>query len=159
MSIKQPLLLGVGNILLSDEGIGVRVIEEFERRYTCSGLDILDGGTAGMELLDDLSKRSLVIIVDAIKSEEPPGTIRLLANDQVPIFFAQKLSPHQLGLSDVLSALLMIDEFPEQLFLLGVVPESLEPGIGLTAALTERVPEVLKELKALLQSQGVQLES
>ncbi len=149
MSRKKPLLLGVGNILLSDEGIGVRVIEKCEGEAALAHVDIFDGGTAGMELIDEIADRPLVVIVDAIRSKEEPGTIRLFKDDEVPKFFSQKLSPHQLGLSDVLSALIMTGEYPDRLFLFGVVPESMEPNIGLTETVAAKVDEVAARVVAL----------
>ncbi len=160
---KRPLLLGVGNILLHDEGVGVRVVEEFARRHPeLAGsdgdavIDVIDGGTAGMELLDDIADRPLVVIVDAMKSgDSPPGTIRWLARDEVPLFFARKLSPHQLGLSDLLSALVMTGEFPERIFLLGIVPESIEPGIGLTETIAGKMKELQNRLEVFLREENI----
>ncbi|PIE42703.1 MAG: hydrogenase 2 maturation endopeptidase [Gammaproteobacteria bacterium] len=150
MSGKRSLLLGVGNILLSDEGIGVRVIEKCEKEKALADVDIVDGGTAGMELLDELACRPLVVIVDAIRSDDPPGTIHLLEDDEIPKLFSQKLSPHQLGLSDVLSALVMTGEYPDRLFLVGVVPASIAPGIGLTDAIAAKVDPVARQVIMLL---------
>jgi hydrogenase maturation protease len=128
------LVLGVGNILLSDEGIGVRVIEALEQRYVMpEGVDVLDGGTAGMELLEAMANRTHLIIVDAIVSRKSePGELLILRDEEVPVLFNNKISPHQLGLSDVLSALRFTGEFPDNITLVGVIPHSLEPNIGLT---------------------------
>ncbi len=157
MSGKKPLLLGIGNILLSDEAIGVRVIEECEKDSRFANIDIIDGGTAGMELLDEIASRPLVVIIDAIRSREEPGTIHLFKDEQVPRFFSQKLSPHQLGLSDVLSALVMTEEIPERLFLVGIVPETIEPGIGMSNIITEKIDAVLSHIVDIFSKTGVQL--
>lgn len=111
------LVLGVGNILLSDEGIGVRVIEALEQRYVMpEGVEVLDGGTAGMELLEAMANRTHLIIVDAIVSRKSePGALLLLRDEEVPVLFNNKISPHQLGLSDVLSALRFTGEFPDNI--------------------------------------------
>ncbi|MDU7506316.1 MAG: hydrogenase maturation protease, partial [Clostridia bacterium] len=95
------LVLGVGNILLSDEGIGVRVIEALEQRYVMpEGVEVLDGGTAGMELLEAMANRTHLIIVDAIVSRKSePGALLILRDEEVPVLFNNKISPHQLGLS------------------------------------------------------------
>ncbi|MBM9519916.1 hydrogenase maturation protease [Desulforhopalus vacuolatus] len=154
---KKALLLGVGNLLLNDEGIGVRVVEEFDRRYDTPELDIVDGGTAGMELLDDLADRPLVVIVDCIKSKDPVGTVKWLEDEQVPKFFSRKLSPHQLGLSDVLSALIMTGEYPARLRLLGAVPESIDTEIGLTDLLAGRKEEMVEQLRAFFSEEGFEV--
>ena len=100
------VVLGVGNILLSDEGVGVRTVQKLEEDYLIpDGVEVIDGGTTGMEMLDDLGHADHLIIVDAMRSGKPPATITRLAGAEVPVFFRTKLSPHQVGLSDVLATL------------------------------------------------------
>lgn len=151
------LVLGVGNILLTDEGIGVRVIEALEQRYALpEGVEVLDGGTAGMELLDTMANRTHLIIVDAVVSRKSePGALLILRDDEVPTLFNNKISPHQLGLSDVLSALRFTDEFPGSITLVGIIPESLEPHIGLTPVVQASLEPALAAVLSALQSAGV----
>lgn len=151
------LVLGVGNILLSDEGIGVRVIEALEQRYHLpENVEVLDGGTAGMELLDAMANRSHLIIADAVVSRKSePGTLIILRDDEVPALFNNKISPHQLGLSDVLSALRFTGEFPDSITLVGVIPQSLEPRIGLTPIVQASMAPALQAVIAALQDAGV----
>ncbi len=151
------LVLGVGNILLSDEGIGVRVIEALEQRYALpDGVDVLDGGTAGMELLEAMANRTHLIIVDAIVSRKSePGALLILRDDEVPVLFNNKISPHQLGLSDVLSALRFTGEFPDKITLVGVIPHSLEPHIGLTSTVEASLEPALQSVLAALVESGV----
>lgn len=91
------LVLGVGNILLTDEAIGVRIVEALEQRYILPDyVEILDGGTAGMELLGDMANRDHLIIADAIVSKKnAPGTMMILRDEEVPALFTNKISPHQ----------------------------------------------------------------
>lgn len=151
------LVLGVGNILLSDEGIGVRVIEALEQRYVLpDNVDVLDGGTAGMELLEAMANRSHLIIVDAIVSRKSePGALLILRDDEVPVLFNNKISPHQLGLSDVLSALRFTGEFPDKITLVGVIPLSLEPHIGLTTTVEASQEPALQAVLTALVASGV----
>ncbi|MEH3412724.1 HyaD/HybD family hydrogenase maturation endopeptidase [Phytobacter diazotrophicus] len=151
------LVLGVGNILLSDEGIGVRVIEALEQRYVMpEGVEVLDGGTAGMELLEAMANRTHLIIVDAIVSRKSePGALLLLRDEEVPVLFNNKISPHQLGLSDVLSALRFTGEFPDNITLVGVIPHSLEPNIGLTPIVEASLEPALQAVLMALQESGV----
>ena len=151
------LVLGVGNILLSDEGIGVRVIEALEQRYVMpEGLEVLDGGTAGMELLEAMANRTHLIIVDAIVSRKSePGALLILRDEEVPVLFNNKISPHQLGLSDVLSALRFTGEFPDHITLVGVIPHSLEPNIGLTPIVEASLEPALQAVLMALQESGV----
>lgn len=151
------LVLGVGNILLSDEGIGVRVIEVLEQRYVLpDNVDVLDGGTAGMELLEAMASRTHLIIVDAIVSRKSePGELLILRDEEVPVLFNNKISPHQLGLSDVLSALRFTGEFPDRITLVGVIPHSLEPNIGLTPTVEASLEPALQAVLAALQESGI----
>lgn len=151
------LVLGVGNILLSDEGIGVRVIEALEQRYALpDSVDVLDGGTAGMELLEAMANRTHLIIVDAIVSRKSePGEVLILRDDEVPVLFNNKISPHQLGLSDVLSALRFTGEFPGKITLVGVIPHSLEPNIGLTPTVEASLEPALQAVLTALAESGM----
>ena len=151
------LVLGVGNLLLSDEGIGVRVIEVLEQRYVLpDNVDVLDGGTAGMELLEAMASRTHLIIVDAIVSRKSePGELLILRDEEVPVLFNNKISPHQLGLSDVLSALRFTGEFPDKITLVGVIPHSLEPNIGLTPTVEASLEPALQAVLAALQESGI----
>ena len=130
------LVLGVGNILLSDEGIGVRVVETLQQLYVLpEGVEVLDGGTAGMDLLETLAGRQHLIIVDAIAGEGTPGTVRRLAGNDVPAFLSQRLSPHQLGLPDLLAFLALTDAAPQTVTIFAVVPKDLSLGLALSPEL------------------------
>lgn len=150
------LVLGVGNILLTDEAIGVRIVEALEQRYILPDyVEILDGGTAGMELLGDMANRDHLIIADAIVSKKSaPGTMMILRDEEVPALFTNKISPHQLGLADVLSALRFTGEFPKKLTLVGVIPESLEPHIGLTPTVEAMIEPALEQVLASCANQA-----
>ena len=137
------LVLGVGNILLADEGVGVRVVEAFQQRYVIpEGVDVLDGGTAGMDLLDALSSRSHIVIVDAVRTGAEPGTIVQLSGTDVPALFSNRISPHQLGISDVLAILRLIDQEPRHIALIGIVPVDLDLGLALSGAIAAKVDEM-----------------
>ncbi|PJG83679.1 HyaD/HybD family hydrogenase maturation endopeptidase [Caviibacterium pharyngocola] len=152
----KPLILGVGNILLSDEGIGVYAVQALEKDPIFSPhFDIVDGGTCGMELLDIMANRDHIIIVDAVLANKTPGEIIVLYDEQVPTFFSRKISPHQLGICDVLSALKLTDEFPRNLCLIGIQPESFEPAIGLSALLQQRLPDIRTQIIEQLRQYGV----
>lgn len=151
------LVLGVGNILLTDEAIGVHIAEALAERYILPDyVEVMDGGTAGMELLDSMAGRDHLIITDAIVTAKSARTIRILRDEEVPALFTNKISPHQLGLSDVLSALRFTVEFPAKLTLVGVVPASLEPDIGLTPQLQAAVEPALQQVLAVLRESGVE---
>lgn len=141
----RVVVLGAGNILLSDEGVGVRVIERLPLAYQLPPeVEIIDGGTCGMEMLEDLENLDALILVDAIRGGKAPGTPIRLAGDAVPVFFKTKLSPHQIGLSDVLATLALVGKAPKSTTILGIQPVSLALGMELTPEVEEKMPELLR---------------
>ncbi|HEY4469051.1 MAG TPA: HyaD/HybD family hydrogenase maturation endopeptidase [Klebsiella sp.] len=150
------LVLGIGNLLLGDEAVGVRIVEALEQRYSLPAhVEVLDGGTSGMELMEAMANRDHLIVADAVLTGSVPGSVAVLHDEEIPALFTRKVSPHQLGLSDVLMALRLTDEFPQRLTLVGVVPESLEPGIGLTPVVSQAIEAALAQVLAALRHSGV----
>ncbi len=146
------LVLGLGNILLSDEGVGVRIVEALDDRYALpESVETLDGGTSGMDLLDQIAGRDLLIVADALRADAAPGTVIRLADEEIKAFFRTRMSPHQIGLADVLASLRLSDEDPRRIVIIGVVPQSLDLGLELTAtiaaALETALTMILDELK------------
>ncbi len=136
------VVLGLGNILLRDEGVGVRVVEALAARYVLPAVvEVVDGGTTGMELLDTLAGCDHLLVCDAVQTGAPPGSVVKLADAEVPALFQSRFSPHQLGLAEVLATLILMEEAPTTITLVGVVPVDLELGIELSpevAAVVER---------------------
>jgi hydrogenase maturation protease len=136
LSENAPVLvLGLGNILLKDEGVGVRVVEALEARGGCpAGVELLDGGTSGMDLIDRIGGREVVVIVDALATDEPPGTLIRLDGEQLDEGLHTRMSPHEVGLADVLGLLRLMEASPGRVVLYGIVPASLDLGLELTEA-------------------------
>jgi len=150
------LVLGAGNILLSDEGIGVRVVEALQDRYRLAqGVEVLDGGTCGMDLLDVIAERDHLIIVDAVNTGSPPGTLVRLADQEIPAVFRTKSSPHQLGLSEVLALLTLLETAPRRVTVIGVQPQSLDLGLTLTPLIAERLGAMVEMVAAELTAIGM----
>lgn len=155
----RTVVLGIGNTILSDEGVGVRAVEALQAAYHLpEGVEAIDGGTAGMELLGPLTGVDLLVVLDAVKAGRPAGTVVRLAGDQVPVFFRSKLSPHQISICDVLASLEFSGDPPGEIVLIGVEPESLELGLELTPVVAARVPEMVALAVAELAARGIQLE-
>jgi len=150
--------LGLGNILLEDEGLGVRALERLARRYRIpAGVELLDGGTTGMGLLDQLSCREHLIVLDAVRSDQPPGTIIRMTGEKVPVYFGQRATPHQIGLSDVLATLTLADEQPRNIVILGMVPSSLELTLDLSRDVDARLDALVDACRAELDALGYAL--
>jgi hydrogenase maturation protease len=157
-SVLNVLVLGIGNILLSDEGAGVKAAEELQNRYDCSdAVEIVDGGTVGFELLPYFENRSHILIIDAVKTGNKPGTIVRI--DDPPAFFQKKVSPHQIGLADVMGIAVITDNMPQNIALFGIEPKELSTGLELSPEvdgnLSQLVDMVADELKAI----GIKVES
>jgi hydrogenase maturation protease len=122
------LVLGIGNILWADEGFGVRVVEEFHRRYAVpDNVTILDGGTQGLYLVNYLEEADRLIVFDAIDYGLEPGQLKLVRDDEVPRFTgAKKMSLHQTGFQEVISAADLLGRCPQHLVLIGCQPLDLE---------------------------------
>lgn len=152
----KVVVLGVGNTLLEDEAIGVRAVEELQRRYVLPPVvQVIDGGTAGMELLESLEDVDKLIIADCVRVGQPPATVIRRVDDEVPAFFRTKISPHQIGISDVLAALTLRERFPKRLALIGIQPKSLECGVELTPEVAATLPQVVAMLVEELRDFGL----
>ncbi|WP_316206085.1 HyaD/HybD family hydrogenase maturation endopeptidase [Bradyrhizobium sp. SZCCHNR3058] len=125
---ERILVLGIGNILWADEGFGVRVVEEFHRRYAVpDNVTILDGGTQGLYLVNYVEEADSLIVFDAIDYGLAPGELKLVRDDEVPRFTgAKKMSLHQTGFQEVLSAADLLGRYPKRLALIGCQPLDLE---------------------------------
>ncbi len=155
----RAIVLGIGNTILSDEGVGVRAALELQERYAIPHeVSVVDGGTAGMELLDIIAGVDLLVVLDTVKAGGPAGSIVRLSAEHVPVFFRKKLSPHQIGLCDVLAALEFCGELPGEVIVLGVEPSTLELGTELTAAVRERVPRLVELAAGELAARGIALQ-
>ena len=155
----RAVILGIGNTILSDEGVGVHAVTALEQQYRLpAGVEAIDGGTAGMELLEPLSDLDLLVVLDTIVAGKPPGTVIGLAGAEVQVFFRRKLSPHQIGLADVLASLELLGQLPKETLVFGVQPLSLELGMEMTPPVAARVPELVELAVGALRQRGLALE-
>ncbi|PKO35273.1 MAG: hydrogenase 2 maturation endopeptidase [Betaproteobacteria bacterium HGW-Betaproteobacteria-7] len=154
--MTRNAVLGIGNILLSDEGVGVRVVEALASRASWpDDIELIDGGTCGMEMLDQLEELDLLVVVDCVRGGRPPGTPVVLRGEAVPVFFRTKLSPHQIGLADVLASLELTGRAPRETVIVGIEPESLALGMELTPAVGARLPELVDLTLGELERRGL----
>jgi len=146
------LVLGIGNILRRDEGVGVRVIEALRDEDVPDDVELFDGGTFGAELIDVIADRAGVIVIDAIEHEGAPGSVFRFSGDDLAAHASASLSVHEIGLLDTLRMAKQLGCSPKEVLVLGVVPEDVGPGLELTPAVAKQVPKiverVLEELKA-----------
>jgi hydrogenase maturation protease len=148
-------VLGIGNILLTDEGFGVRVVEKLYSEYKFpDNVTLVDGGVLGINLLGVIADTQHLIVVDAVKNKQPPGTLYRLEKNELPERILLKNSLHQTDFLETLTLCQAIDKVPETTVVLGVEPEDiLTHDIELTPTVAARVDEmmalVLRELNQL----------
>ena len=144
MKTKKTLILGLGNILLGDEGVGVRVAEQFISQPLPDSVEVIDGGTAGYELLTFLEGREKVIIVDAIKTEDKPGSVYKVDLSILDEDSTMHLSLHQIGLKNIFKMASLMEIHPE-VILVGIVPKDYQSyHIGLSKEVEKSIPLVIE---------------
>lgn len=155
--MKKTLVLGLGNILLGDEGVGVRVVERLEALYDFpDGTQVLDGGTLALDLLPYVEDTDRLVVIDAADMGAEPGTVVRIVDEEVPTFLSIKVSPHQMGLADILSATRLRDLYPEELVLWGVQPGEIEATLELSAPVAAQVEALADGVLADLSRWGVE---
>jgi hydrogenase maturation protease len=143
----EVLVLGIGNVLWADEGFGVRAVEALHAAFAFpDGVTLQDGGTLGLNLYEQVASARRVLVFDAIDFRLPPGTLKVLRDDEVPAWGRTKLSPHQTGFNDVLALAQLNGRGPEAIVAFGVQPLELEDFGG---SLREPVRARLAEVVAL----------
>jgi hydrogenase maturation protease len=144
------LVLGVGNILLRDEGVGVRVVEAMQQMDLPPGVELVDGATAGFDLLDVLADRQKVIVIDAIDGDFKPGTVlRFSAEEATPQAHAG-VSLHEVGILEALAATRLLGIAPAEVTVLGVKPKDDGYGLELSAQVGALVPRIIDLVRAEL---------
>lgn len=143
----QVLVLGIGNLLWADEGFGVRCVEALHQRHTFPpSVQLVDGGTQGLYLLEHVCSARRVLVLDCIDFGFEPGTLRVFRDDAVPVWSDTKMSLHQVSFQELLSLARLRERFPERITLIGVQPEVLD---DLGGSLSPRVRARLDEAVAL----------
>ena len=145
------LVLGVGNILLRDEGIGVRVVEAMEQVELPPEVELFDGATAGLDLLDAIADRQKVIIIDAIDGNSGPGTVIRLGLDDLAARMDPQVSLHEIGLLETLAVARQLGIAPQEVVVIGVRPKDVSSGLSLSPQIAGLVPEIVKLVLAELQ--------
>ncbi len=158
--MSQPdgplLVIGVGNVLLRDEGVGVRIVRELERLASNgsialpAGTRLVDGGTLGLDLLPMIADARALVLVDAVDIDRDPGALTVLRGDEIHGALAGHVSPHQVGISDLVAAARLMGVLPDEVALVGVQPDAIEIGLELTGPVEAAVPLAVATVEAEL---------
>lgn len=157
----QPLrviIMGIGNLLWADEGFGIRAVETLHQRYQfADNVEVMDGGTQGLYLVQHVQRCDLLVVFDAIDYGLAPGTMKVIQGDDVPKYMgAKKMSLHQTGFQEVLAMSEFTGNYPQHLLLIGVQPVELEDfGGSLRPAVQAQVDPAIRTALDYLQGFGV----
>lgn len=151
----KTVVLGVGNLLMRDEGVGVHVVNRLVQNYEIpEGVLVLDGGTLGLDLLYYLEGIEHLLMVDAVEMGGAPGSLLRLEDDDVPNFLSIRISPHEIGIPDMLFAAKLKGIYPPKVVLWGVQPERIEIGTDLSPTVTPEVDTLVFKIIEQLEQWG-----
>lgn len=140
---RDVLVLGVGNILLGDEGIGVHVIRELEKEKLSGNVELMDAGTALFSIVHLLKERKKVIFIDAAKGGGKPGTIYRILPSQIENEHNRILSMHEMGIGECLTTL-KHEGVSQDIVIIGVEPDLIDWGVQLSSRLQQKLPEIIR---------------
>ena len=152
---KQTLVIGLGNPLMADDGLGIAALELLRERWLLpETVRLVDGGTWGMNLLPLIEQAEQVLLLDAIDRGSPPGEVIVLERAELPRWLGIKLSPHQIGLSEVLALAELRGNLPPRLVAIGLQPGRVEMFSGLSPELESGLDQLLAAVKQQLIEWG-----
>ena len=150
------LVLGLGNLLRRDEGLGIRALWLLQKHYRLpESVETVGGGTLGLELLSYIEGAECVIVLDAAVTDGPPGTVICLRGDEVPAFLGIRPSPHEIGLPDLLAVARLRGSAPAEIVLFGMQPEVIELGWDLSPTIAGELEKLVEAVAAELVSCGI----
>jgi hydrogenase maturation protease len=155
--MQSPILvLGLGNLLLGDEGLGIRALERLQAEYELPAeVSCIDGGVLGLELLAYVDGVTRLLVIDAVQTRQPPGTLVRLEGEQIPQALALKLSMHQVTFQEVLAMCQLRGTTPPQLVIWGMEPAVLETGVELSEIVENQLNHLVQKVLEELQCWGI----
>ena len=152
----EVTILGVGNVILRDEGFGVRVAEYLDAHYDFpESVQVVDGGTLGIELTQFVTGTRRLLVIDSINGHAAPGTVFRFEDDAVMEHFQDKISAHEVGIQDVLALLAVTGKKIPEVVVIGAQPYDVEAGVELSEKMRALVPEMARRALAELAAWGI----
>ncbi len=153
--MTRTLVLGLGNPLMGDDGVGVVALTRLSAEWELPDeVELVDGGTWGMNLLPMIESAERLILLDAIRTGAAPGTVTVLERAELPRYFSLKLSPHQIDLREVLALAELRGALPEDLVALGIEPARVEMEVRLSPAVEAAMPMLVDLALDRLEAAG-----
>lgn len=154
MNINHPdqniLILGIGNILLQDEGIGVHAMREMEKKEWPENINLLDGGTGGFHMLSIIQEYKTIVMIDATIDNDPPGTIKV-TEPRFASDFPKVLSSHDIGLKDLIESATLLGFLPKIYLITVTIDQNQELGMELSKQIHNTIPVIIAEIKSILK--------
>ncbi len=151
-------VLGIGNILMGDEGAGIRALDALREQYEFpEGVRFLDGGTMGLDLIYYLEGTDRLLMIDAVIMGAPPGTVKVFGGQDIPSVLAGKFSVHQIGLQDLFFALDILGRRPSDACLAGIEPKEVELGLELSPEIEKALPVLVDAAVKRLDGWGIRV--
>lgn len=148
----RKVVMGLGNLLNRDEGLGVQAVKLLDDRIgKQTDFELLDGGVLGLNLLMIVEECSHLLILDAVNVGKPAGTVVELTKEQIPLYAGVKLSQHQITFQEVLGLANIRGKLPEHLHLIGIQPEDISVGLDLSQSIAEKMPEVISRAERMIE--------
>lgn len=149
---KKINIIGIGNTLYTDEGVGVHIIPYLEEALSgFNNVEMIEGATDGMRLLEPVEEADYLIIIDAINAGKPGGELITIRQEEIPRYYGVKMSVHQVGFQEVLFAADLRGRLPEEMVMFGVQPDSLDLNIGLSDKVKGKLPELVASVVQQVQ--------
>lgn len=151
-------VFGIGNLLLSDDGVGVHALHRLIKEYEFPAyVEFIDGGTKGLDLLPLFENRDKVLIIDAANFNKEPGTIDSVEGSKIPAFLSTKLSVHQIGLPDTLFAAKLMEITPPEMCLIGIQPKSMDTSTELSDVVSSQMDNLIEKVLGKLKEWEVEI--
>ena len=141
---KSILILGIGNLLLKDEGVGVHVVNRLKDMPLPPDVEVMDGGTMGIDLLYYIEGREKVVVIDTAKAGDPPGTVYRFTDNELTEKREFLRTAHGIDFSDVVKTARMLGTKPDEIIFIGVEPEDMSEGLELSPLIEKRIPFIIK---------------
>lgn len=154
MTAPRTVVIGLGNPLMGDDGVGLAALARLRDDWQLDGVELVDGATWGLSLLPVIEDAERLVLVDAIAAHGVPGDIIELSRDRLPIYLSRKLSPHQVDLKDALALAEWRGRLPTDVVAIGVQPGVVELGTELSDAVAPQLGRLVHTIVEQLERWG-----
>ncbi len=155
---ERIVVLGIGNTILSDEGLGVKALDVLKESYSFRpSVELLDGGTIGIDLLYFIEEADRLLVLDAVSGGKPPGSVYVFEHDEVKKYFRNKVSMHEIGFQEVMALLDLKGKELKEVVVMGIEPKVIDIGTELSPEVESAMPNLIDKALSRLEGWGVEV--